>query len=100
MLAGRGGARTTGGGDGVAQAEGTAVGGKVGALCLLHPQHAHKQEGGQKGLLAKGRGAVPSAQKEGEAHCPPVTSWNRSINFSLFYPMFNLFSATHGDSQA
>ncbi len=36
-------------------------------------------------------------------HVPPchtVTSRNRSINFSLFYPMLNLFSATHGDSQA
>src|SRR6266702_3656062 len=32
------------------------------------------------------------------AHC--VTSRNRSIHFSLFYPMLNLFSATHGDSQA
>ncbi len=29
-----------------------------------------------------------------------VMSWNCSINFSLFYPMLNLFSATHGDSQA
>ncbi len=29
-----------------------------------------------------------------------VTSRNRSIHFSLFYPMSNLFSATHGDSQA
>src|SRR6266702_6148403 len=32
--------------------------------------------------------------------CHSVMSWNRSINFSLFYPMLNLFSATHGDSQA
>src|SRR6266702_1126413 len=32
--------------------------------------------------------------------CVIVTSRNRSINFSLFYPMLNLFSATHGDSQA
>ena len=54
------------------------MGGKVGALCLLRPWHARKREGGRKGLLAKGRGAVPSARKEGEAHCPPCTSGMRT----------------------
>src|SRR6266702_2079658 len=58
-----------GGGDGVAQAEGTAAGGKVGVLYL---RHARKREGGRKGLLANGRGGSPVRPERGGGTLSPL----------------------------
>src|SRR6266581_2289927 len=72
MRAQRGRARRPGG-DGVARAEGTAVGGKVGALCLLRPWHARKREGRQGGLPANGRwGQSPPPEKRGRCTVHPA----------------------------
>src|SRR6266702_102260 len=60
-----------GGGDGIAQAEGTAAGRKVGVLYLLRPWHARKREGGRKGLLANGRGGSPVRLERGGGALSP-----------------------------
>ncbi len=73
---GRVGCIKLGGRDGIAQVEGTATGGKVGALCFMCPWCAHKWEGGQKGMLVSGRGGDPLCQERGGGTLSPLHLWH------------------------